>query len=102
MVVRRVGRWRQVDRKNQFVGLEIRIKLRSGSRQPMELCNRNHALALLSAHANRSAQRNQRYRHIRRMHSNALLACAKDRMAAMDTLTRAAAAAGRSLIALGK
>ena len=83
-------------------GCKIGIKLRRGSRQPMEVRDRDHALAFLSAHANGCAKRGQRYCHVRGMHSDALLARAKNRMTAMDSLARPAAAAGRSLVALGK
>src|SRR5206468_12179396 len=93
---------RKIDGKDQLVSLKIGIKLRGGSRQPMKVRDRNHALTFLSPHANGCAKCGQSYHHVRGMHSDALLARTKNRLTAMDSLARPAAAARRSLVALGK
>src|ERR1041385_3074169 len=102
MRVRGVRRLRQIDRENQLIGLKVGIYLWRGSRQTMEVRNPNHAFTFLSAHANRCAKRSQSYCHIRRMHGDALLAGAKDRVATMDAFAPTAASSRRSFIALGK
>src|SRR5438270_10079652 len=102
MRVRRIRRRRKINGENQLVRLQIGIYLRRCSRKPMEVRDGDHALAFLSAHPNGCAKRGESYRHVRGMHSNALLAGAEDCMTAMDSLARAASSAGRSLVALGK
>jgi hypothetical protein len=89
----RMPRRRQIDRQNQLSRPQVRIDLRSRSRQTVEPGERNHPFPTAALQENSRFERRQRNAHIRRMNRNTVIACAENRVRAVESAKRAAAAA---------
>src|SRR5258708_33042353 len=79
--------------------MQVRVELRRVPRQPMELAKRNRALAGWPMYMDLGVERSQRHAHVRWVSGNAGLACAEDRVDAVEAVDGGAAAARLALIA---
>src|SRR2546421_2535776 len=102
MRVSGIGARRKIDRKNQFVGLEIRIDMRRRSGKAVHFVKLDGSLSFCASNPHSGIERRQRYTHIRRMCRNAVAAGAENGMNAIEAVNCAAAAAGSALVALWK
>src|SRR2546421_5498373 len=100
--MRMLREWRswEINRKDQLILFQRAVELGMIAGQPMKLCDGNLPLTFPAAHPDCSIQRSQGHAHIGRMHGNALLARAKNRMAPIVPFKSAASAARVSFVAL--
>ena len=90
---------RQLDRGDDLVGTQIAVDLRRVAGQAVEVGEGDAALARRAGRQHARIKRGQRNAHVGRMRGDAMFAGAEDRVHAVDTADRRAAAARLALVA---
>src|SRR5215208_6403784 len=89
----------QLDRGDDFAGLQVRVALRRVARQAMKVLKCDDPLPGRTRHMDFSFERCKGDAHIRRMRGDAVLAGAKNSVDPVDAVDRRAAAARLALVA---
>ena len=98
-VVCRKSLRRQLDRDDQFVGIEIGVALRRVAREPVEIRERDLSFAARTGDMDLCLEHGQRHAHVGRMHRDAGVARAEDRVHPVETANGRAAAARLAFVA---
>ena len=98
-VVCRKSPRRQLDRGYELIRIEIGVALRRVAGEPVKVRERDDALAARTRHMDLRLQHGQRHAHVRRMHRDAGVARAEDRVHAVEAVDGRAAAARLAFVA---
>ena len=90
---------RQLDRGDDLAGVEIGVALRRVAGQPVEIRERDHAVARRAGDMDRRLQHRERHAHVGGMHRDAGIAGAEDRVHAIEAVDGGAAAARLAFVA---